>query len=52
MDKDIILGIAITVLGLAFLTYLLFWSRNMIRRIEKKGLKTARDILKDLHSGR
>ena len=52
MDKDIIIGIIIIAGAIGLITYLTFWSKRTIERIDKKKLKTAREILKDLQNGR
>ncbi|MGA1868282.1 MAG: hypothetical protein ACMUJM_07020 [bacterium] len=49
MDKDAIVGTIIIGVGLAFITYLTFWSRRVIDRIADKNLRGVRKILKDIH---
>ena len=48
MDKDIIIGVAIIILGLSFLIYLVWWSKRTIELIAKKRLASAREITKEL----
>ena len=49
MEIDAVLGIIITALALGFITYLTFWSKVTIERIDKKNLGSVREILKDLN---
>ena len=48
MDKDIIIGTTIIILGLSFLTYLVWWSKRTIELIANKRLASAREITKEL----
>ena len=52
MTRDIFLGIIIIVGGLGFMTYLILWSRNTIRRITKTQSGSLREIMEELHHGR
>lgn len=52
MSRDIIIGGLITFFALAFMTYIVFWSRRIIERIHRKKLGSAREILKDINEGR
>ena len=52
MTRDILLGIVIIVTGLGFMTYLILWSRNAIRRIANTPSGSLREIMKELYHGR
>ena len=52
MDPNIIAGCVIIVGALGLLIYLVLWSRRTINRIDKSDSATARQILKELHSGK
>jgi hypothetical protein len=52
MFKDLYIGTAIIFLALAFLVYLIFWSRRTIEYIRKKKISSAREITKSLHERR
>ena len=49
MTRDITIGIIVlaVILGLSF--YLVFWARNIINKINKRGADTARKIKKELN---
>jgi len=51
MDFDTILGIIILTTALSLISYLTFWSKRTIERIEKKHLDSTRQILKELKDG-
>jgi uncharacterized membrane protein YccC len=48
MDRDTILGCVVVVAALGLITYLVLWSRRTIDRIAKSGLRTAREIVREL----
>ena len=48
MDRDTILGCVVIVAALGFITYLVLWSRRTIDRIAESGLRTAREIVREL----
>ncbi|MGA1874839.1 MAG: hypothetical protein ACMUIA_04460 [bacterium] len=52
MDMDSLLGWAIVAVSLVVITYLVLWSRSMIRRIGRKKLASIREIVKDMKDGR
>ena len=52
MFNDLYIGTAIIFLALAFLVYLIFWSRRTIDYIRKKKISSAREITKSLHERR
>ena len=52
MTRDILLGIVIIVCGLGFMTSLILWSRNTIRRIAKTQSGSLREIMEELHHER
>jgi len=49
MFKDIIIGSALIFVSLGLMIYILLWSRRTIELIHKKKLKSAREILKNIH---
>ena len=48
MDREVLAGFAVVAGALGVLTYLVLWSRRTIEHIARKGLGSAREILKDL----
>jgi hypothetical protein len=48
MEKDAIIGTALAVFALGWITFLVLWSRHLINWISRKKLTTAREILKEL----
>ncbi|MGD9345074.1 MAG: hypothetical protein PVH84_04380 [Candidatus Aminicenantes bacterium] len=52
MIKDIYIGTAVIFLALAFMVYLIVWSRSTIEYIRKKKISSAREITKSLHERR
>jgi len=51
MDTDVVIGSIAIVVSLGFITYLVLWSRRVINRIARKGLRSARDITRELNDG-
>lgn len=52
MDKDLVVGTLVLIGALSIVVGLVLWSRYVIERIARRGLRTARDIMKDLRHGR
>ena len=52
MDKNTIIGTAITIAALITITTLVFVARRIIERIAKNGYRTARETLKELNGGK
>ena len=52
MEGDTIIGCIIIACALCLMTYLTFWSRRTINWISTKGQRSAREIVKELDSGR
>lgn len=52
MTTEIVIGIILISAALAFLLAVLFWSRFIIRFIQKHDLHSPREILKKLHERR
>lgn len=50
--SDTILGVAVVVLALGVLVGLIVWSRSIIERIHRRGLKTLREIQRGMGRGR
>jgi len=51
MDNDIFWGVLIIFFGLSFLFYITLRSRKIIKQIELKRSRTARELLEDLKNG-
>ncbi len=49
MEFDAVLGILLVVASLFAITGLVAWSRMTINKIERKKLRTVRDIVKDFN---
>jgi len=47
VDREVAAGFTVVAAALGVLTYLVLWSRRTIERIARKGLGSAREILKD-----
>ena len=52
MYNSLIIGTCIIAVALGFMIYIIFRSRKTINFIQKKNLKTAREIDKSLHEKR
>gem|GEM_PF-626865 len=52
MDNDAILGWMLVAGALSLITYLVLWSRRTINRIAERGLRSARQIVKELRGDR
>jgi len=52
MDKNIIIGVSVVFCALGFILYLTFRCRRTIEIINKKNLKSAREILQKLNGKR
>lgn len=52
MDKTLVFGVILLFLGLAFISYITFRSRAIIRHIAKGKTANTREILKDLNHGK
>jgi tetrahydromethanopterin S-methyltransferase subunit E len=52
MDADVIIGIVVIAAALAFLAFLVLWSRRRIERIARNGFGSARSIERELRRGR
>ena len=51
MEVDAVMGCAVLAVALGTMLGLVWWSRGIIHRIEKKNLQSVRDIMKDLDNG-
>lgn len=51
MDTDIIIGSIVIVLALGLIIFLVAWSSRAINKIARKGLRSARDITRELSNG-
>ncbi len=49
MESDAILGVLIVVAALVMMAALVAWSRMTIERIDRKKLRTVRDIVKEFN---
>ena len=52
MSFDVVAGCVLVVVSLLTLVVLTFWSRHVIRTIEQRRLKSAREITRELGNGR
>ncbi|MDY6967668.1 MAG: hypothetical protein SVR08_03280 [Spirochaetota bacterium] len=52
MNFDIALGTVIFVLAYGFLLYLIIWCRNTINMIDKRNIRSLREISEEIHNGR
>lgn len=52
MDKDIIIGIILTVASLSTVIVMTVLSRASIERIASNGFRTARETLRDKNNGK
>ena len=48
VDREVLAGFAVVAGALGVLTYLVLWSIRTIEHIARKGLGSAREILKDM----
>ena len=48
MSKDLIFGMAIIFCSLAFILFIVLWSRKTIERIREKKLQSAREIIQEI----
>lgn len=48
MSKDLIFGMAIICSSLAFIFFIVLWSRRTIERIREKKQQSAREIIQDI----
>ena len=49
MNTDALIGASLLFLALGIILFVLFWSRRIIRFIDKNKLNSAREILKKFH---
>jgi hypothetical protein len=52
MDRDVIIGCILVLASLGVMSALLVWSRRTIDRIAVRGLRSAREIEKELNGER
>ena len=48
MQTDSLVGGAVVILALAFIVYLVAWSRRAIEKIAARDLRSVRDIVREL----
>ncbi len=48
MSKDLVLGMVIIGGSLAYILFIVLWSRKTIERIRKKKQQSAREIIQDI----
>jgi hypothetical protein len=52
MDTDVVAGCILSASAMLLTVYFVLWSRKTIDRISRRGLRSARDIIREIYHGR